>query len=251
MKLESIIRRENGTVVKMDAPTKTYHFKPEQPDGPHFAEVDIEHHARAMLRIKEGYRLAEGETLPPEIVEELEPVKLNGSVVHNASYTIHGETFTLEELVQVACDDSGLTPEEWNELPDQSRYAYIDASLKELQDGTQGDTLQPGDFAADDADDADQTDANDAGQPEEESHEDEAEATQDESADEGDQQSDDTQEAAERTQEEGEQQGAEEAPLNTLPKRELMALFEKKVGVKPSAKLTIADLVAGIEGADD
>ena len=136
-----------------------------------------------MLRIKEGYRLAEGETLPPEIVEELEPVKLNGSVVHNASYTIHGETFTLEELVQVACDDSGLTPEEWNELPDQSRYAYIDASLKELQDGTQGDTLQPGDFAADDSDDADQADANDAGQPDEESHEDEAGATQDESAD--------------------------------------------------------------------
>ena len=101
------------------------------------------------------------------------------------------------------------------------------------------------------SDDADQADANDAGQPDEESHEDEAGATQDESADEGDQQSDDTQEAAEGTQEEGEQQGAEEAPLNTLPKRELMALFEKKVGVKPSAKLTIADLVAGIEGADD
>ena len=44
MKLESIIRRENGTIVKMDAPTKTYHFKPEVPEGPHVADVDIEHH---------------------------------------------------------------------------------------------------------------------------------------------------------------------------------------------------------------
>ena len=71
MKLESIIRRENGTIVKMDAPTKTYHFKPEVPEGPHVADVDIEHHARAMLRVKEGYRLVAGETLPPEIEEEL------------------------------------------------------------------------------------------------------------------------------------------------------------------------------------
>lgn len=251
MKLESIIRRENGTVVKMDAPTKTYHFKPEQPDGPHFAEVDIEHHARAMLRIKEGYRLAEGETLPPEVVEELEPVKLNGSVVHNASYTIHGETFTLEELVQVACDDSGLTPEEWNELPDQSRYAYIDASLKELQDGTQGDILDVGDFNDDEPDVAKDaaidTDANADADGGTAGQEDAEEADSDEEAADAEEAED----ATDEQQADSQQQDSEQAPLNTLPKRELMQIFKKVVGITPSQKMTIADLVAGIEGAKD
>lgn len=248
MKLESIIRRENGTIVKMDAPTKTYHFKPEVPEGPHVADVDIEHHARAMLRVKEGYRLVAGETLPPEIEEELEPIKLNGSIVHNASYTIHGETFTLEELVQVACDDSGLTPEEWNELPDQSRYAYIDASLKELQDGTQGDTLDVGGFKDDETDVAEDaaidTDANADADGGAAGQEDAEEADSGEEAD-------DAEEAADEQQADSQQQDNEQAPLNTLPKRELMQIFKKVVGVTPSQKMTIADLVAGIEGAKD
>ncbi len=56
MKIESIIQRAKGTVVEF--PGVTYHFKPEQPGGPHVAEVADEGHAERLLSIPEGYRAA-------------------------------------------------------------------------------------------------------------------------------------------------------------------------------------------------
>lgn len=56
MKIESIIQRAKGTVVEF--PGVTYHFKPEQPGGPHVADVDNEDHADRLLSIPEGYRAA-------------------------------------------------------------------------------------------------------------------------------------------------------------------------------------------------
>lgn len=56
MKIESIIQRAKGTVVEF--PGATYHFKPEQPGGPHVAEVADEGHAERLLSIPEGYRAA-------------------------------------------------------------------------------------------------------------------------------------------------------------------------------------------------
>ena len=60
MKIESIIQRANGTVVEF--PRITYHFKPEQPGGPHVAEVADEDHAETLLNIADGYRMASGKT---------------------------------------------------------------------------------------------------------------------------------------------------------------------------------------------
>lgn len=54
MQIESIIRRKDGTVV--DFKPGLYHFKPQEEDGPHIADVeDVEHISRLLL-ITEGYR---------------------------------------------------------------------------------------------------------------------------------------------------------------------------------------------------
>jgi len=239
MKLESLIRREGGTIVVMDAPKRKYHFKPEGDAPEHVATVDVEDHARAMLRITEGYRLVAGEELPASLEDVLEPVKLVGSLVHNATYTFFGETFTLEQLVELACDDSGLSGEQWNELADQERYAYIDATINELKAGTQDDTLSP----QSDPDD------NDAGEDEQAQEQEKAPEPEQKAAEAPAEPEQAAQEDAGQAGEEA--KAAEETPLNQLPKRELMVMFEKKTNVKPSQKMTIADLVAGIEGADE
>ena len=57
MKIESIIRRAKGTKVTFD--DTTYHFKPEDPKGPHVAEVKDEEHIERFLAIPEGFREAE------------------------------------------------------------------------------------------------------------------------------------------------------------------------------------------------
>lgn len=228
MKLESLIRREGGTIVVMDAPKRKYHFKPEGDAPEHVATVDVEDHARAMLRITEGYRLVAGEELPASLEDVLEPVKLVGSLVHNATYTFFGETFTLGQLVELACDDSGLSGEQWNELADQERYAYIDATINELK-------AEPDDNDADEDEQAQEQEK--APEPEQKAAEAPAEPEQAAQEDAG--------QAGE------EAKAAEDTPLNQLPKRELMVMFEKKTNVKPSQKMTIADLVAGIEGADE
>lgn len=266
MKIESIIRRPNGTIVNMDAPARTYHFKPEGDSPEHIAQVDIEDHARSFLRITEGYRLVDGEMLPDTIRSAIEDVKLVGSVVHNAKYVIHGETITLEQLVEMACDDSGLMPEQWNSLSDHQRYAYIDATLNELKSGTEGDTLLPqtdidaDEDTADEAGDGDIASGAAAGEAGEGDIASEAAAgeagedvvpsdtiTQEEDAT-GTPEDNVGLETNEATVTE---KAAEDVPLNQLPARDLRVLFEQKTGVKPSRKLTIADLVAGIEGADE
>lgn len=140
MKIESIIKRKNGTKVEMDAPKRTYHFRPEEDNetAPHVATVDVQDHALALLRIKEGYRLAEGEELPNDMNNNDDDGDLNGSTIHNASYLINGETVPLNELVNMAFDDSGLDHKEWNALSDEDRYAYIDATLADLQGNDAG-----------------------------------------------------------------------------------------------------------------
>lgn len=139
MKIESLIKRSGGTFVDMEAPTKQYHFKPSEDDDRHIANVDEEHHAKALLRIKEGYRAVDAEDDEPEN-NPVPDRQLNGSVVHNASYTIKGgDTILLADLIDMAFDDSGLTEQEWNELGDEERYEYINITLKELVDGEHGD----------------------------------------------------------------------------------------------------------------
>lgn len=61
MKIESIIRRPNGTEVVLDR--RKYVFRPEDGDfavSPHVCEVTDPNHISALLRIPEGYRAFSG-----------------------------------------------------------------------------------------------------------------------------------------------------------------------------------------------
>lgn len=220
MKIESLIKRKNGTKVQLDAPKREYHFAPESGDfnGPHVCEVAEESHARILLRITNGYRPAEGEKAPPD--EDLNPPRLKGSAVHDARYTIKGgDVVELEDLVNMAFEDSGLDEDDWNELADQQRYEYIDTTLRELQEGFHetNDDGANGDNNADD----DTTDSKPI---------------------EGD--------AGDSQQEE--KPKAEEKPKDgdLPPRKELVAAFKEKFGRNPSNKLSVEDLYNAINEKD-
>lgn len=143
MKIESLIKRKNGTKIDMDGPKRQYHFKPTEDDERHIADVDVEHHAKSLLRITEGYRAVDPVDFQGDDEDNLPGRHLNGSKVHSASYVIKGgDRIELEDLVNMAFDDSGLTEEEWNDLADADRYEYINTTLKELQDGEHGDETE-------------------------------------------------------------------------------------------------------------
>lgn len=168
MKIESLIKRKNGTKVDMDAPKRQYHFKPTEDDERHIADVDVEHHAKSLLRITEGFRAVDHADFQGDEDNDLPPGRhLNGSNVHSASYVIKGgDRVDLQDLVNMAFDDSGLTEDEWNALADADRYEYIDTTLKELQDGEHGDdqkdqvqTQEPANTSGDTADNGTADDA--------------------------------------------------------------------------------------------
>ena len=69
--IESIIKRKAGT--KIDFPTASYHFKPND-EGAHVAEVEDEAHIARLLSIPEGYRLYQGIAAKPASTETSEPV---------------------------------------------------------------------------------------------------------------------------------------------------------------------------------
>lgn len=59
MKIESLIRRKDGTRVNIAG--WVYRFKPSANDPRHVAEVENEDHIQTFLAIKEGYRIAKSE----------------------------------------------------------------------------------------------------------------------------------------------------------------------------------------------
>lgn len=147
MKIESLIRRKNGTRVQLDAPTVHYHFKPTDTDPRHLADVSEESHIATLLRIRDGYAPAEGEE-PPQGKQETDlsqfDRQLAGSTIHNATYPIQGgEEISLKELVEMAFEDSGLDEAQWNDLADQERYEFIDRVLAELQGKSEDDDTPP------------------------------------------------------------------------------------------------------------
>lgn len=132
MKIECILRRTQGTVVELPDPTIEYHFKPSDNDPRHLAEVDEQTHIQMLLRIPEGYRAAEQSEQVADI--DTDPIKLLGSVQHNPIYVIAGGSeIELDEVVELAQKDSGLTPDAWNDLDDQDRHEWIDQVLADLK----------------------------------------------------------------------------------------------------------------------
>lgn len=246
MKIESLIKRVGGTVIDMDAPKRQYHFKPEdgQPhEAPHVAIVKEMTHAKALLRIREGFRLVEGEVDAEEDAEGFLPSgkALMGSNVHNASYDIAGgETIQLGELVVMAFQDSGLSYEQWEELPDQERYEFIDASLRELQAGegvledeeqkqpapvaTETTTVSPTSAPVQDAPPAPEATAVVEGQPKAQVEEEPKPTVE--------------QPSAEKT-------------LAERPRAELVQLYKARFNRNPSTKMSIPDIAAALSEDDD
>ena len=242
MKIESLIKRVGGTVIDMDAPTRQYHFKPEngQPhEGPHVAIVGEMTHAKALLRIREGFRLVDGEVDLEEDAEGFLPSgkTLMGSNVHNASYDIAGgETIQLGELVVMAFQDSGLSYEQWEELPDQERYEFIDASLRELQAGEgvleDEEQKQPAPVAAE---------TPPVLPPAEPVQEAPTPVVEEQKQPAPVEQANEQQPVEKQT----------EKPLAERPRAELVALYKARFNRVPSTRMSIPDIAAALSEDDD
>lgn len=85
---------------------------------------------------------------------------LNGSSHHESSYEIGGSTVQLGDLVEAAFNESGMAPDEWNDLAEADRDTLIQTALEEAQN-------QAG---ADQSGDSDQGDAGGAEDQQPESH---------------------------------------------------------------------------------
>lgn len=218
MKIESLIKRKNGTKVQLDAPKREYLFAPESGNfnDPHVCDVEEESHARILLRISGGYRLAEGEKGLPD--EDINPPRLKGSAVHDARYTIKGgDVVELEDLVNMAFEDSGMDEDDWNELADQQRYEYIDTTLRELQEGFH--------------------ETNDAGKPGDDEKTGDAK---------------DNNEGKDESQQEEKPKAEDKPKEGDLPSRkELVTAFKEKFGRNPSNKMSVEDLYHAINENED
>lgn len=255
MKIESIIKRPGGTVIDMDAPKRAYKFVPEDGvhESPHVAEVDVESHARALLRIREGFRLVEGEAPLENIaVNQLDHSEtLIGSNVHNASYVIKGgDTIQLGDLVVMAFQDSGLTHDQWNELADQERYDFIDATLRELQLGEAEDEGEQPAPVQEKKAGAESESATGDEQPVAKQEPESEAGTEGVTGNNADGQ---TEQKAE------EEQPKEEAPKEDAPKAEaaepsideLRERFKTKFGRYPSTQMKVENIVAALSEDDE
>lgn len=161
MKIECILQRQGGTVVEL--PGKTYHFTPNE-DGRHVADVAIEPHIERFLAIPEAYRLLR--THGTEAAALFAPsgdapvvpagdVSLLGCAGYQPTYEIDGKVYALASIIQRAFQDSGLTPENWNELPEDTRALKLDIVLDGIADGEISD-VDPQPFPAPQADQPDE-----------------------------------------------------------------------------------------------
>lgn len=141
MKIECILQRDGGTVVEL--PGKTYHFAPQE-DGRHVADVAIEPHIERFLSIPEAYRLLRTHgtdataLFAPTGDAPVVPVgdaDLLGCSGYQPTFEIDGKVYALESIIKRAFQDSGLTPENWNDLPEETRALKLDIVLDAIADG--------------------------------------------------------------------------------------------------------------------
>lgn len=218
MKIECLIKRKGGSVIEMEAPARTYHFAPENGnhEDPHVADVLEQSHVRCLLRIREAYRVLSGEELPEEAQQQIKhEQELVGSNIHSASYPIKGgETIALADLITMAFEDSCLDYDQWNEATDEERYAYIDATLLELQVGVEDEqSIETAKQAP-------------------------AEQVKPETV---------KQEPVVQPKPE---EKAEPTALTDLPRKELAVLYQKRFGRQPSTRMTIDDIANALSEED-
>ena len=247
MLIESLIKRTGGTVIELEAPKAAYHFKPTDTDERHIADVDVSHHAKTLLRIKEGFRAVDDVDLDDDDQGKGKDTGRNlvGSNVHNAEYTIlGGDVISLDDLVGMAFEDSGLEEQAWNDLADQERYDFINTTLKELQDGEHGDEQGA-------ATHPDQTGGAEH-QPETERTDDAAQDADaghsDETAPVGESSTDGV--AADDVKEDADSNGIAD-DIDELKGDALVAAYEKRFGRKPSSKMRVDDIRRALSEEDD
>lgn len=242
-KIECLIRRAGGSKVTMNAPDREYHFAPSVDDSRHIADVDVAHHVKSLLRIKEGYRAVDDVDLDKQDDDGIQPAHVAGSKIHNASYVIKGgDTVELEDLVNMALEDSGHTLEDWNALADQDRYDFIDTTLKELQDGDHGyDEGQEKEPAAA-PDDQSGDESKESG---------ESDNSQDTSNG-GDNTAGDVAQASTggADQPDANQNGVTDS-LEDMTRKDLIPLYVARFGREPSTKMKVEDIKRALSEDDD
>lgn len=249
MKIECLIRRSGGSRVQMEAPKREYHFKPSENEPRHIADVDVDSHAKAFLRIKEGYRAVDGEKLPKDDhKDEIPDRELKGSAVHNASYIIKGgDEIGLEDLVNMAFTDSGLDEKAWNSLPDHERYEFIDTTLSELQNGEQSEDAPVITSVGEPVNATAQQAEADKGTP--------TVNLQDDSKGEPEQKADTAKSSDQSATETADDNDADgdgiDDDVENLKGDALIAAYEARFGRKPSSAMRVADIRRALSEDDD
>ena len=151
---------------------------------------------------------------------------------------------SLDDLVGMAFEDSGLEEQAWNDLADQERYDFINTTLKELQDGEHGDEQGA-------ATHPDQTGGTEQ-QPETERTDDAAQdadaGNSDETTPVGESSTDGV--AADDVKEDADNNGIAD-DIDELKGDALVAAYEKRFGRKPSSKMRVDDIRRALSEEDD
>lgn len=139
MNIESLLKREGGS--KIDLDDQIYHFKPNAA-GAHVAEVENKAHVARFLAIPEGFAIYDpSEAGKPAKKPSAAVDILLGSDNFEASFEIHGKTYSLGDIVAKANVTSALSVSDWNELPVEQRDAFIEAELDALDAAGPAKTL--------------------------------------------------------------------------------------------------------------
>jgi len=126
MKIESIIRRDGGSVVTLD--DTNYRFKPEAVGGPHIAIVTDQAHLATLLAIPEGFRLAEiGTTASPEPAPSGEAAPKSILPAAESNPEIEAPTFTdgAEPAVVAGVPDASAPPANAEQARNDAVALYV------------------------------------------------------------------------------------------------------------------------------
>ena len=127
MKIESLIKRKNGTIVELDE--HRYHFKPSATDPRHLADVKVKAHISRLLAIPEGFQVADEEA-PADPVEQPGPVTGTLAGVQD----VDGSFRTLDQLdeIELRAIAIEMEIEGARELPVAELIAAIQAEEVEI-----------------------------------------------------------------------------------------------------------------------
>lgn len=127
MKIESLIKRKNGTIVELDE--HRYHFKPSATDPRHLADVSVKAHISRLLAIPEGFQVAD-EEVPADPAGQPGPVTGTLAGVQDAD----GSVRTLYQLdeIELRAIAIEMEIEGARELPVAELIAAIQAEEVEI-----------------------------------------------------------------------------------------------------------------------